>query len=448
MSSKIIKALAICSSIVLSSVAFAQNVSDTYSQLGVGRPDGVVQAEQMGMGGLSAAYITQDGLNFYNPASYTFTSNVVMNFGGEFQFTTMTNNLATAKKSTAMLNQFSIGVPIRIRKHAMGLAFGYVPYSQAGYNFSSTDTVRTPEDTVGVQLNYKGRGGIDRIFLGLSTKIYKGLSIGVNGNFYFGSLITQKNTIAEAPGFLNSSYERNNRITDFSFDAGLQYTDTIKTFDSLGRKSLNPWFITAGASYTYGNSMRTKTTILAQYFTGTDLTGTPYLIDTLQYKAISQTTFPSSVRAGFSFGRINKFLIGTEFQYHMWQDFRYGNGNPESLFTNSYTAIIGAKISPNKEKGFFNKLHYRIGARYGNSYLTPKNSGMTNFGISFGVGFPILYGTMLRDDFNRPITSMLNIGVEYGGQIHSNPTVTTQNVWRLVVSFNIRDRKFLSYKFK
>ncbi|HEY8366772.1 MAG TPA: hypothetical protein VIL57_06450, partial [Bacteroidia bacterium] len=267
MSSKIIKALAICSSIVLSSVAFAQNVSDTYSQLGVGRPDGVVQAEQMGMGGLSAAYITQDGLNFYNPASYTFTSNVVMNFGGEFQFTTMTNNLATAKKSTAMLNQFSIGVPIRIRKHAMGLAFGYVPYSQAGYNFSSTDTVRTPEDTVGVQLNYKGRGGIDRIFLGLSTKIYKGLSIGVNGNFYFGSLITQKNTIAEAPGFLNSSYERNNRITDFSFDAGLQYTDTIKTFDSLGRKSLNPWFITAGASYTYGNSMRTKTTILAQYFT-------------------------------------------------------------------------------------------------------------------------------------------------------------------------------------
>lgn len=448
MSNKIIKALAMCSAIFVGGFSYSQNVSDTYSQLGVGRPDGVVQAEQMGMGGLSAAYITKDGLNFYNPASYTYISNVVLNFGGEFQFTSMNNNIAKASKSTALLNQFSIAVPIRIRKHNLGIAFGYVPYSQAGYSFSGTDTVRTPEDTVAVNLNYKGRGGIDRIFLGLGTKIYKGLSVGVNANFYFGSLITQKNTTAEYEGFLNSSYERNNRITDFSFDAGLQYTDTIKTLDSLGRISLNPWFITIGGSYTYGNTMRTKTTILAQYFTGLDLTGTPYLIDTLQYKGISQTKFPSSFKAGFSFGRINKFLIGTEFQYSMWKDFRYGNGNAEGLFSNSYTAVLGAQITPNKEKGFFNKLHYRLGARYGNSYLNPKSSPFTNFGISFGVGFPILFGTMLRDDFNRPISSTLNIGVEYGGQLHPDPTVTKQNVWRLVVSFNIRDRKFLSYKFK
>lgn len=448
MSNTLYKAIITIAFSILGTSFYAQNISDTYSQLGVGRPDGVVQAEQVGMGGLSAAIVTQDGLNFYNPASYTFLNNVVLNFGGEFQFTKMQNNLASANKSTGGLNQFSIGVPIKIKKHNLGLAFGYVPFSQAGYSFTNSDTIRTPEDTIGVSLNYKGRGGIDRIYLGMSSKIYKGLSVGINGNFYFGSLITQQNTIAENEGFLNSSYERTVRITDFSFDAGLQYTDTIKTLDSLGRLSENPWFITLGGTYTYGNNMRTKTTILAQYFTGTDITSPAYLTDTLLYKGISHTKFPSSARVGFSFGRINKFLIGTEFQYHMWKDFRYGNGNPESLFSNSYTAAIGAQISPNREKGFFNKLYYRVGARYGNSYLSPKSTPFTNFGISFGLGFPILYGTMLKDELNRPITSMLNIGVEYGGQLHPDPTITTQNVWRIVVSFNIRDRKFLSYKFK
>lgn len=426
----------------------AQNISDTYSQLGIGRPERVVQAEQMGMGGLSTAIITTDGLNFYNPASYSFLKNVVLNFGGEAQFTQLTNNKANANKSTAFLNQFSIGVPIKIRKHSMGLAFGYVPYTQAGYSFSSMDTVRTPEDTVAVELNYLGRGGLDRIYLGMASKIYKGLSVGINGSFYFGSLITQQNAISENEGFLNSSFERNVRITDFSFDAGLQYTDTIKTLDSIGRISQNPWFVTAGAHYSFGNKLRTKTTILAQYFTVADLSTTPFLIDTLLYKSRSATQIPSSISAGFSFGRINKFLIGTEFQYKRWQDFRYGNGSAEPLFSDSYTAIMGAQISPNKEKGFFNKLYYRLGARYGTSYLSPNSKQFTEFGISFGVGFPILYGTMLRDEFNRPITSMLNIGVEYGGQLHPDPSITRQNVWRLVVSFNIRDRKFLSYKFK
>lgn len=433
------------------SAASAQygNVYDTYSQLGVGRLSGNVQAGQMAMGSIGVAYPTSDAVNYSNPASYSYFRNVMLTFGGEYNRFNLNRGSSRTSLTTGFFNQFSLGVPIYIkRKPRMGISFGYVPYSQAGYAFTIRDVVASPDDTINVDLNYQGKGGIDRIYLGYGANIYRGLSVGINGSFYFGSLLTEKNSTSEANGFLNTSWEQNLRITDFSFDAGIMYTDTLSVRDSLGNKRQTPWFISAGGTFSYGNRMRAKTTILGKYFTGTDLSGTPYLIDTLLYKQRSTVRFPSTFGVGFSFGKINNFLIGTEFQYQLWKQYRGTNGQAEPYFSNSYTAALGAEYSSKKTKGFFNKLTYRAGFRYGNSYLAPGGTPFSEFGISFGVGFPILINALLKDENSRVISSMLNLGVEYSARSHPDPLVTRTNTWRVVLSFNLRERRFYNYKFK
>lgn len=425
------------------------NVYDTYTQLGIGRVSGNVQAGQVGMGGIGIAYPSSDVINYSNPASYTGFRNVMLTFGGEYNSYTLTRGNARTGLSTGFFNQFSLGVPIYIKRQPrMGISFGYMPYSQAGYSFTTTDVVASPDDTISVNLNYQGKGGIDRIYLGYGITPVKGLSMGINGSFYFGSLLTEKNSTSEASGFLNTSLEQNLRITDFSFDAGVMYTDTLSVRDSLGNKQQTPWFISVGGTYSYGNRMRAKTTILGKYFTGTDITGTPYLTDTLLYRERSAVRFPSTFGLGFSFGKINNFLIGTEFQYHLWSQYRGSNGQPEPYFSDSYTAALGAEYTAGKSKGFFNRLTYRAGIRYGNSYLAPGGTPFSEFGISFGVGFPILFNALLKDENSRSISSMLNLGIEYSARSHTDPLVTRMNTWRVVLSFNLRERRFFSYKFK
>ncbi|MGQ3014885.1 MAG: hypothetical protein ACT6QS_14335 [Flavobacteriales bacterium] len=432
-------------------VASAQygNVYDTYSQLGVGRVSGNVQAGQMAMGGIGAAYVTTDLVNYSNPASYAHFRNIMLTFGGEYNSYSLIRGNSRTGLAGGFFNQFAVGVPIYIkRKPTMGISFGYIPYSQAGYAFTINDAVASPEDTINVKLNYQGKGGVDRIYLGYGATVAKGLSLGINGSFYFGSLLTEKNSTSEANGFLNTSWEQNLRITDFSFDAGVMYTDTISVRDSLGRKRQTPWFVTVGGTYSYGNRMRAKTTILGKYFTSTDITGTPYLIDTLLYRERSTVRFPSTFGVGFSFGKINNFLIGTEFQYQLWSQFRNSNGQAEPYFSNSYTAALGAEYTANKPKGFFNKLTYRAGFRYGNSYVAPLGTPFSEFGISFGVGFPIIINALLKDENSRVISSMLNLGVEYSSRSHPDPSITRMNSWRVVLSFNLRERRFYNYKFK
>lgn len=405
-----------------------------YSQLGIGLPvlNPIVPLASTG-GGFNGMR-SNEYINFYNPASYSAFDNVQLQLGLEAQFNTGTRGNLTRKANLAYLNQFALGIPIL--KERIGMTIGYTPYTQVGYNFGNSETLRNESDTIDVNYTYEGKGGTDRVFIGFGGSPVKGLSIGFNTYFYIGNLESIKTS------YFPDNFQSTNvqsvsgiRIADFGFDFGAQYSFKLK----------DKYQFTFGGTYTLGKNMAAKRTLYARYFTGT-LADQFFTEDTLAQKQKVKLRFPHAFGGGFSVGRPGVWLINADFNSTLWTGFRYASGNAEPLFGNSYMVSLGGEIKANgkNQKNIFNQLTYRIGARYGNSYLTAGGNPFQEVGISFGLGIPLLSNALM----DKKLFSNLNVGVEYGVALPNNSAFTREQSIRLVFAINLKDNWFKTFKFK
>jgi len=405
-----------------------------YSQLGIGLPVYNPITPLAGMGGGYNAISNRQYINFYNPASYTSLDNATFQFGLESQFLTATRGSDRRTANLASFNQLAIGLPII--KDRLGMSFGYTPYTNVGYSFSSNERLINLPDTVDVTYQYEGKGGTDRFHLGFGGSPVKGLSIGFNAYFYLGNLDRTKTSFFPSNfGSTNVQSITNTRIADFGFDFGAMYSADIK----------KKYRLTLGGTYTLGKTMAAKNTAVARYFNGT-LSDQFYDQDTIAAKQKVKLQFPHAFGAGISFGQPDFWLLQADFNMTMWSQFRYANNVPEPLFGNSYRVSLGGEIKPNgkNQKSIFNRITYRLGGRYGESFLRPGTS-FQEIGLSFGLGIPILFNDV--DPRERKLTSSLNVALEYGVSTPQNSAYTREQMVRLVFSFNLRAKWFKTYKF-
>jgi len=107
----------------------------------------------------------------------------------------------TYKTGTASISYLNLAVPVN--KNG-GLCFGFKPYTHVYY--SMVDTINTntnPPSPIGqVVRNYNGEGGLNYAYLGAAGK-YKGLSIGFNAGYMFGTFRHTTATIPSDPNLVN-----------------------------------------------------------------------------------------------------------------------------------------------------------------------------------------------------------------------------------------------------
>ncbi|MCG9909957.1 MAG: hypothetical protein MH137_01535 [Flavobacteriales bacterium] len=405
-----------------------------YSQLGIGTPVSNPVVPLASMGGGFNAMRADDYINFYNPASYSAFNATQLQFGFETISITGTRGSQRRRADLAYFNQISIAVPLL--KDRVGMAFGYTPYSNVGYKFGTTEQIINDTDTLDVNYSYEGKGGTDRVFIGFGGSPVKGLSIGFNTYFYIGNIETLKTSFFP-DGFQSTNVQQisGTRIADFGFDFGAQYVVDLN--DKLK--------LTLGGTYALGKNMNARRSVYARYFTG-ELVDNYYSEDTIMQRQKVKLRFPSSFGGGVSLGRKGFWSINADFNMNMWSSFRYANSQPEPLFGNAYRVSLGGEIKPNgkNQKNIFNKLTYRLGARYGNSYLLAGGKPFQEIGISFGLGIPVLSNALI----DRKLLSNFNVGMEYGMAIPNGTAYTREQTVRFVFAFNLKDNWFRTYKYK
>ncbi|MFW5758323.1 MAG: hypothetical protein ACOCYO_06545, partial [Bacteroidota bacterium] len=113
------------------------------------------------------------------------------------------------------------------------------------------------------------------------------------------------------------------------------------------------------------------------------------------------------------------------------------NGTTSNL-NDSRQYRLGVVHNPQVEtySGFFSRLEYRAGIRYGESFLNVQNSAFDEFGISFGFSIPV-----------RRSLSALNMGFEYSQRTPANESLITENFFRFNIGININERWFVKRKF-
>jgi len=116
-----------------------------------------------------------------------------------------------------------------------------------------------------------------------------------------------------------------------------------------------------------------------------------YVIDTVVYNPEhkGKVVLPQKLGVGFTYQKADRWLVGADFEWQNWNKYE-AFGVPDSL-TDSWRVALGAQIIPKHTSisSLLKRMTYRVGARYNHSYLSIDNTPINEFGISFGVGFPM-----------------------------------------------------------
>ena len=397
--------------------------SSPYSRYGIGDLWNHGTGRNLGMGGLGIGLQSKYHLNLINPASLSAidTINLLFEVGG---FEKMSQFRTTDLQKTVNNIGFSylaFGFPVAKWWKA---SLGIVPYSGVGY--SITDTEENP--VIGtIQSTFTGKGGLSRFFLSQSISPVKYLSLGASFSYLFGPMSYTKSLIFPSDSMYFSTRSEQKAIAgDIHFDFGAQANIPLP----------RDFFIILGGTYQHETSLHAESRQLVTSIGQT-------VQDTLLYNVNPENSLdiPSAWGAGFTFGKLNKFTAGVDYRTADWSKTLF-LGQSDSL-ANSREWIVGLEYIPNAFSltRYLERVRYRAGFRYNESFLQLRGSQIQEFGINFGAGFPI------RDRNRRGTQSSLNLILELGTRGTVKNDLIRENYGMLTVQFTLHDYWFEKRKY-
>lgn len=355
--------------------------SGDYSMFGYGILNDNASSSQRQMGGVGYATNNSRNINVMNPASYASIDSLTFLFDMGIDLTAIwqKENGKTAKNFGGGLDYITMEVPLSKR---FGASMGLVPYSSVGYSFgSSIDN--------GVQTR-SGSGGLNQVYLGFSAKTFKGLSLGFNISYLFGTNLAESYAVSNDGE--TALFQKTIQVRDFHLQVGAQYTV------NLNKKSN----VTLGAVYSpkktlLGNTWATKSKMNAD--------GSFTDVDTLSYVSLNRNfDLPHSFGAGLAYNYDKRLTAAVDFTYQLWSDVKY---MPivlatDTQFADRWKIAAGAEYQPAIRGSWPRRLVYRAGFFYEGDYIKFGDNQVKSYGASFGFGFPTSNGK-----------SIVNLGLEY-----------------------------------
>ncbi|MFW5645344.1 MAG: hypothetical protein ACOCZL_05480 [Bacteroidota bacterium] len=367
-----------------------------------------------------------------NPAAYTAldTLSFIFDFGLTGTSTLYKTNDLDTRLNNMNLDHIAIAFTISPWWKASA---GITPYSSVGYNIVDQ---RNDPDIGLIDYFFQGNGGLNRFYLGTSVMLFKKLSLGVNLSNLFGFIQNTQGVKFPGEGHNAETYSNEKRvIRDIVFNFGLQYHEVFN----------DKYFLTLGAIYDNRTALKTSETVLYQnIFPGKafvlgDTTNSPVFnpdFNLEKYDNEGEVIYPSRYGAGLAFGLSERLTVAGEYQHQNWSESRI-MGRNDSL-VNSNSMNFGLEFTPDPEafRGYFNRVHYRLGGYYSNSYLRIRGEQLKDYGITFGVGLPF-----------RETKTTFNLGVVLGQRGTLDNNLIKENYGIINLSFTLHDFWFFKRKF-
>ncbi|MDG1046178.1 MAG: hypothetical protein P8P81_06200 [Bacteroidia bacterium] len=423
------------------STAFAQlSTSSPYSIFGLGEltPGGFTQ--HRGVGGASVSLRDQNNFSFSNPASYSKIRFTVYNVGAGVNFGKISDQTTEAETNSGNFNHFAMAFPLNTEK-SMAFSFGVNQYSDVGYEIKNNINLDTPS-----YFNlYKGSGGINRLYIGYGVELMKNFSFGGNLNMNFGNIQSRKYRV----------YPNTDKVYSFSdetffaykgldFDLGVQYSIQSKKGNEINH-TLGAVF--KGGSKLYGDGYRYAETFYGQSF----MVGNTFPIDTLTFEDNKKDTVskPLGVAVGYTLNKGDKWALSLEAEQILFSSVENKVSSGEFKDNMRYSAGFSIIPSPNYgERGsFFKHVRYSIGTRYEDLYYNFGSQTFREFGISFGLGLPVIKSVRLEDE-KVPVVSRVNISAEYIKRGSSSNDFIQEDYFKIGLGLNLNDKWFTKRKYR
>ena len=414
-----IKKFLISACLLLSLVSFAQEgTSSPYSYYGIGDVRFKGALENRSMAGVSVA---PDSLhiNLENPAGFSNLKLTTFTMGGSQNYTNSKTNTQSGSAQRTTLDYMALGLPFG----KFGAGFGLMPYSSVGYQIQSIAT-----DATQASKRFEGKGGLNKVFLGLGYKILPNLSVGADAHYNFGRIVI--NDLEFSPYVPIGSRELNtSNLSGINFDIGMMFQSKInKTLTFFSSATYTPESIL--------KSSNTRDIATVSYDSSFNLT----VVDELE-NIVSQADLklPSKLSLGAGIGVSGKWLFGGEVAFKGIGNLvnNYNNASNVTYEKGAKYSFGGFYIPSNKSfSSYAQKITYRAGVKYEKTGLVINSQSINDVGLTLGVGLPIS-GTF----------SNINIGLELGKRGTTAAGLVQENYANLNLSFSLNDKWFVKTKF-
>ena len=276
---------------------YAQSGTNSpYSQYGLGILSNQSFGFNSGMNGVGLAYRSGEVVNPLNPASYSAVDSLTMLFD-----VGVTGQITSFKEGNTRLNaknadfDYAVGTFRLLPK--VGAAFGLMPFSAIGYNYSSSTTLN--EDYGTVTETYQGTGGIHQAFVGVGWNIVKPLSVGVNASYIWGTYKRSVSSSSSSSNINTLSKEYTCNITSYGISLGAQWQQPFGVQD----------FLTLGATVGLGHELHSNPT--CQTINYNQISSTR---DTTSTTIQNGLSLPMTYGVGLGWKHGTKWFVGADFQ--------------------------------------------------------------------------------------------------------------------------------------
>lgn len=394
----------------------AQSSSTTpYSKVGYGVLSDNASSIQRSMGGVGYAMQNGRAINAMNPASYSQVDSLTFLWDVGVDLT----NLWSKEGDKSGYN-FGGGLDyltsqFRITK-GLGGSFGLVPYSSVGYSFGN-------KLTNGEEYR-SGSGGLAQLYVGVGYQLFKGLSLGANVAYLFGTT-SNSTTMMTTATSSTSLFMRTMEVRDWNMQVGLQYAQRIGSNDRM----------VLGVTYQPKKSLHGHT-----WGTAYDLSDTK--VDTVGYTSLKGSyEQPHSIGVGLSYEWNHRLTGEVDFTYQKWADVKYkpltGFEDGNMKFDNRWKTAVGLQYTPNRRGSYVGAMMFRVGGFYNHDYMNISGNNVRDYGASVGVGLPL--------SGNK---TTINIGVEWKHRYTAPVSMIKEDYLNITIGVNVNEMWFWKNKIR
>lgn len=399
-----------------------QAAQSPFSTFGIGEKYGNALIHNQGMGGIGIGTPQVWFINNQNPALLVYNPLTIFEAGILYESRNITGEGTDEKTSGGNMNYLVTSFPVKPRKWTTSV--GLMPLTNVNYTLEYEDPIIGGTGNAHVTEN--GSGGLTQVYWSNGVRLTRNLSVGLTGAYVFSSILNEySNYVSDTLGIpFRVEVAERTYVRDFTFSAGVAYrVDSIFGGD---------YQFTAGAIYSFGANLNANRSVT--------LARTDFLdqiIDSLTLESFhGELYLPKSLGFGFSIGKGIQWLIGADFTYQDWSDFKSIDSEDEENLEESWRIALGGEITPDAYavESFFKRMTYRAGLHFEKYPFLANNKQVKDFGINFGLSLPA----------GR---SSLDLAFSLGKRGNKSENILEESYYKVYFGITLNDQWFIKQKF-
>lgn len=413
----------------------AYNAYSPYSMFGIGEISKQGTAYNKSMGGVGIATRDKRNINILNPAAVTAREE--KSFMADFGLAQGNRYYAQGdvRSSNNTFNFYDFVISFPVYK-SVAMYAGVTPYSDVGYDVTSKIKDPSIVSNTGVITNtVQGYGGMTNMFIGAGMNVAKGLSAGVEGQYYFGNLHKTNDFTLSNSTYRNISSGFNMDLNAFTAKIGAQYETKVS-------ENVSAVF---GVTYRLGTSLKGKVERyeIQSISSINDSTPSPRsYVDTL---GNGRVKLADEIGVGVAFKGGDKWTAEINYIRSDWASSKMGDvpgfasvGNAVFSASSSQSVRAGFSIVPNRNdiRYYRKRVTYRAGAYWDQAYCKLDGKSINALGVTLGATLPVFSWS-----------NGLTLGVDFGQRGSLTGNLVRERYVNFNIGINIFDIWFLKPKY-